>query len=170
MTYAAFDQLLPVSGTDIKTTRAMLTVYYNHTEDHKLEQAKEVINSIGKLEKSEVRALCQKYGFATTAHAKGVIHRAHDEETNDVELNAFRVGPLAFVTNTFETCSNQGLHAKEHSPFEYTMVVTTNRSYLGPKHSYEYNAYEAVGGAANYARGTAEAMAEKWVEMLTELV
>ena len=170
MAYAAFDQLQPVSGSDIKVKREMLTVYYNHSEDHKLEQAKEVIASVGKLEKSKLRALYERYGFATTSHAKGVIHRAHDDKTNQLELNAFRVGPLAVVTNTCETCSNQGLHAKNHSPFEYTMVVTSNRSYLGAKHAYEYNAYEAVGGAANYAQGTAEAMADKWVEMLCELV
>lgn len=170
LAYAAFTQLQPLSGTDIKVKREMLTVSYNHSEDHKLEQAKEVMAKAGKIEKSELRALYQSYGFATTAHAKGVIHRAHDTQTNDLELNAFRVGPLAFVTNTFETCSNQGLHAKNHSPFEYTMVITSNRSYLGAWHAYEYNAYEAVGGAANYAQGTAEAMADKWVEMLASLV
>ena len=49
-------------------------------------------------------------------------------------------------------------------------VITGNRSYLGPKHTYEYGAYEAVGGSSNYVQGTAEAMAEKWVELLTKLV
>lgn len=170
MAYAAFDQLQPISGTDIKVTRAMLPVVFNHTEDHKLEQAKEVVENIGKLEKEEFRALYKGYGFSTSAHARGVIHRADCGETDELELNAFRVGPLAFVTNTCETFSNQGLHAKEHSPFEYTMVITGNRSYLGAWHSYEYGAYEAVGGSSNYVQGTAEAMGEKWVELLTELV
>ena len=170
MAYAAFDQLRPLPGTDIKITRTLLPVTFNHTEDHKLAQAEDVIAKIGKLDKEEFRALYKGYGFSTTAHARGVIHRADCEETDELELNAFRVGPLAFVTNTCETCSNQGLHAKNHSPFEYTMVITGNRSYLGPKHSYEYGAYEAVGGSSNYVQGTAEAMAEKWVEMLCELV
>ena len=90
--------------------------------------------------------------------------------TGELELNALRIGEVAFAVNTCETFSDQGLYIKNYSPYEFTFVVTGNRSYLPGNQSYDYPCYEATGGSGYYARGTAEKMADKLVQMLCEIV
>ena len=169
LAFAAFDQLQPVTEDGIQTARTMLQVAVNHTEDHKVAQAQDVVDHVGTLEKDELKALYKSYGFGTVAHARGVLMRAKMEATQELELNAFRIGPIAFANNTCETMSDQGLHIKAYSPYEYTFMVTGCRGYLASKQIYDYKAYEALGGSANYVRGTAEEMADKLLELLTQL-
>ena len=165
MAFDAFSQLQPVEEDGVQAARAMLPVTFNHTEDHKLAQAQEV----AALKGDEAKALCKEYGFGSRAHAAGVRARAAMPATGELELNAFRIGPIAFANNTCETMSDQGLHIKAYSPYEYTFIVTGCRSYLASKQIFDYKAYEAVGGSANYVRGTAEEMADKLLELLTQL-
>ncbi len=167
--YAAFGQLRPVQGSGIKTARKMLPVKINHAWDHKAAQADEIMAARAAGDGDKEKQLREAYGFITAAHVTGVWMRSRMGEDDALELNALRIGGLAFACNTCETFSDQGLFIKNYSPYEYTMIVTGNRSYLASQQAFDYNAYEAVGGSAYYERGTAEKMADKLVEMLTEL-
>lgn len=169
MASAALSELKPVEGTGIRTARTMLDVEVNHTEDHKLEQAKEVAAVMAAEGKEAALALCRRYGFSTPRHAAGAIMRAGMEKTDRLELNAFRIGSIGFANNTCETFSDQGLFIKHYSPYEYTFVITGNRSYLAAAPAYDYHAYEAVGGSGYYIRGTAEKMADRMVHLLEEV-
>lgn len=167
--YAAFGQMRPIRGSGIKTARAILPVKINHSDDYRAVQAKEVLDAKTAGDTEKAKELRQAYGFVTDIHAIGVWMRSHMEENDELELNALRIGGVAFACNTCETFSDQGIHIKNYSPYEYTMMVTGNRSYLASKQAFDYNAYEAVGGSAYYERGTAENMADKLLELLVEL-
>lgn len=166
---AALPELKQVEGTGIRTARTMLDVEVNHTEDHKLEQAKEVAAVMAAEGREAALALCRRYGFTTPRHAAGVRMRAGMEKTDQLELNAFRIGGIGFANNTCETFSDQGLFIKNYSPYEYTLVITGNRSYLAAAPAYDYQSYEAVGGSGYYVRGTAEKMADRMVHLLEEV-
>ena len=169
MAFASFDQLRPVENTGIRFQRKMLEVNVNHTEDHKLQEAEEILQAASEGDNEKVSQLCREYGFFTTLHAKGVRLRASMDRTNNLELNALRIGRIGFAFNTCETFSDQGLNIKNYSPYDYTFVVTGNRSYLASSPAFEYKAYEARGGSGYYEKGTAEKVAENLVEMLQDI-
>ena len=87
--------------------------------------------------------------------------------TTVLELNAFRIGDMGFVTSTNEVFSTVGKYVRYNSPFETTFIITGNARYLPCAEAYDYRSYEADTGL--YAKGTAESVAEKLSQMLHEI-
>jgi len=160
----AMKNLKPVTGTGIVTKRVMFEAEVDHSWDHMLEQANEVFNTWKTVGKKEGDALGKTYGFTSSYQSRDIRIRAKMGPTVLLELNAFRIGDLGFVTSTNEVFSTVGLYAREHAPFETTFIITGNSRYLPAKEAYDYRSYEADTGL--YARGTAEKVAEQWVSML----
>jgi hypothetical protein len=84
-----------------------------------------------------------------------------------LELNAFRVGGLGFVTGTYEMFSESGLQIKTRSPYGYTMVLTGNSSYIPSDRAFANRCYESDTGF--YAQGTGEQLAKEYVNLLNTL-
>lgn len=83
---------------------------------------------------------------------------------------AFSVGDVAFVTAPYEMFDTNGKFIKENSPFAMTFVVTCAndaRGYIASKNTYAYGGYEVE--YSGYARGTAEALADGYVQLLHSL-
>ncbi len=168
--YGAFNQFVPVEADGIFVTRHMLTVNVNHSEDDKLEAAREIDRLLDDGQREKAIELLEPNGIRSLSHASGILMRGTMKQTGELELNALRIGQVGFAVNTCETFSDQGLYIKNYSPFEFTFMVTGNRSYLPCNQAYDYPCYEVIGGSGYYARGTAEAMADKLVQMLCEIV
>lgn len=84
---------------------------------------------------------------------------------------AFSIGDVAFAMVGYEMFDSNGMYIKENSPFEMTMLATNGLgggTYVAASWAYEYEqeAYELKGG---YPKGTAEKLAEGYVDMLNEL-
>ena len=70
----------------------------------------------------------------------------------------------------YEMFSANGMHIKENSPFEFTLLSTVTNSGLGyfpTKEAYTYGCYESY--TARFASGVAEDVADQFVEMLKEV-
>ncbi len=158
--------LKPVEGDEIVTAREMFDAPVNHSQDHLYDAAGEILEFSAKGEQEKVKELLKKHNLASTSHANALRSRSTMAESIGLELNAFRIGNLGFVTNTCETFGNQGIFVKEHSPFDITFFFTGNRSYIACEDAFNYFSYEAYGNSAYYAQGAAEKMADKLVEML----
>lgn len=169
MAYASFPQLKPVAVNGIRCDRQLLEVNVNHTEDHKLQEAEEILQAASEGNNEKVSELCRQYGFFTTLHARGVRLRASMDPTDKLELNAMRIGGIGFAFCSCEVFSDQGMQIKNYSPYEYTFMVTGNRSYLASSPAFDYKAYEARGGSGYYEKGTAERMAETLIQMLQDI-
>ena len=89
------------------------------------------------------------------------------DKTMTLEINAFRVGGIGFTTGTYEMFSESGIAIKKASPYAYTMVLTGNSSYIPSDRAFNHRCYEADTGF--YARGTAEKLVDKYLEMLKEI-
>ena len=89
------------------------------------------------------------------------------EKTMQVELNAFSIGQLGFAHCYNEVFSTVGRYVRANAPFEQVFWITGNSRYLPCKEAYDYRSYEA--DTSMYARGTAEKVQEKLVEMLQNL-
>ena len=161
----------PVKGNEIRTLRKRIDVEPNFTDIHLYDHAMTAIQMAQKGDKAGAVSYCKEHGIYSVGTAKGIRARKEnaDETPDFLELSAFCIGNLGVVVNTNETFSDQGIFVKENTPFEHTFIITANKGYLACREAYEYYAYEALGWAGFYVPGTAEGMADKWVELLNEI-
>ena len=165
--YSMIEMLEPVEGTAIKTMRATMNVDVDHSWDHMLQQANEVYDLWKSAGKTAGDALAKTYNMSSSYHARAIRSRAAMAATVNLELNAFSIGGIGFTTGTYEMFSDNALFVKEHSPFETTFVITGCSGYIPSDIAYTYRGYEADTGM--YARGVGEKLADKYVELLTQI-
>lgn len=165
----ANDALSGLQDTEggLKTCRRMVDVEIDHSWDHMLAQANEVYDLWKSKDDKAAMAVGKNYDFTSVFQARAIRDRAAMGMTTQLELNAFCVGGIGFTTGTYEMFSDQGLFVKENSPFPINFIVTGCASYIPSAETYDYRSYEADTGF--YARGTAEKLADQYVEMLKEL-
>ena len=167
LAYEAMQELEAVEGSGIACKRVMFDVEIDHSWDHMLAQANEVYDLWKSVGKKEGDALGKTYGFTSSYQARAIRSRAEMPKTRTLELNTFRVGGVGFTTGTYEMFSEAGIFVKANSPYAYTFLLTGNSGYIPSNSAFEYRCYEADTGF--YARGTAEKLADKYVEMLKEI-
>lgn len=144
----------------------------NHTEDHKVANAQKVqAEWTANNNFTAAVQLANKYGINSPYHANGIINKSKMGATYDVKMCAISIGDsIGFVTAPFEMYSELGEFIKENSPYESTIVITMCNGHLGYVPSeigYDYNSYGANTG--RFIKGTGEAMAQVYVDLLKEL-
>ncbi len=88
----------------------------------------------------------------------------------DIRMYAFSIGDVAFITAPYEMFDTNGKFIKDNSPFDITFIATCANGYNGyiaAEWAYAYDSYEV--GTANWNKGTAESLADGYVDMLKEL-
>ena len=142
-----------------------------HSTDVEKEQATELWNhwlETGNYPECDKRA--KALGYESVYVARAVLERIGLPKCHEIELNAIRLGELAWATvpgEMFDTC---GLYVKDNSPIETTIIMPYCNGaygYFPTVQAIEYGCYEAA--TRKYAKGSAEEMAENLVEMLREL-
>ena len=161
------ENLEPVEGTGIATMRRMVEVEIDHSWDHMLPQANEIFDLWKATDKPTGDAAGKQYGFSSVYQARAIRSRASMDKTRLLEVNAFRVGGVGFTTGTYEMFSDAGIFIHKQSPFKYTFLMTGNSSYIPSEKSHDYRCYEADTGF--YLKGTAELLADNYVEMLKKI-
>ena len=164
---AALPNLTQVESSGIKTTQVNFEAEIDHSWDPMLSQANEVYDLWKSEGKAAGDALGKTYDFTSVYQARAIKTRASMAATQTLEINAFSVGGIGFTTGTYEMFSNAGLYVKANSPFETTVIMTGNSGYIPAEAAYDYRSYESDTGY--FAKGTSEALAEKYVEMLKGL-
>lgn len=161
------DELQPVEGNGIATARAYVEAPIDHSWDHMIEQANEIYTLWKATDKPTGDEAGKKYGFSSVYQARAIRSRYNMGESKTLELNAFRVGGLGFVTGTYEMFSESGIQIKNRSPYEFTMVLTGNSSYIPSERAFANRCYESDTGF--YAKGTAEKLVDEFVELLEKV-
>ncbi len=164
---AALPSLTPVTGSGIRTKRVMFQYDVDHSWDHMLDTANEVYDYWKANGLQEGNKLARSYGLSSVYQSRDIRRRAVMPATGELELNAFRIGDMGFVTSTNEVFSTVGIHVRANSPFATTFILTGNHQYLPCAAAYDYRSYEA--DTSMFAKGTAEKIADKLVEMLHEI-
>lgn len=160
-------QLQPVEGTEIKTARVMQQVQIDHSWDEMVPQANEVYVQWKAQGKAAGDALAKDYGFSSVYQARAIRTRSEKPETDELELNVFSIGGIGFTAGTYEMFTQSGRYVKDNSPFAVTFLVTGNSGYIPTREAYDYRSYEADTGY--FVQGTAETLAEKYVQMIREI-
>ena len=159
--------LQTAEDTALRTKRELFEVPFNHDWDHMLEQANEVFELWKTVGKAEGDALGKTYGFTSSYQARDIRNRAKLPATTELELNAFCIGPMGFITGPNEIFSTVGIYVRANAPFQNTFIISGNHLYLPCKEAYDYRSYEADTGY--YSKGTAEIVQEQFVKMLKDL-
>ena len=158
----------PMESTGIQTVRLYLEADVDHEGEELLPYAQEVADLWRSTKDRDAgNALARKYGLTSVYHATTVIHRSQRPAKNKMELNAVRIGDLAFITTPYEMFAANGLHVKANSPFTATLICTCCNGdfvYVPTAQAYDYGCYER--SVSYFAKGTGEAAADAFVELL----
>ncbi len=112
---------------------------------------------------------CNQFGIGNVYACEAILQRAALPETDEIELNAIRIGDCAITTLPFDTFSSIGEQIKADSPFPVTVVNAYScgcQNYLPNKNAHP-ECYEAT--KMRYLPGTGELLADALTEMLNEL-
>ena len=165
---AMLPDLKPMEDTTIAVTSQTVDVPVDHSWDHLLKEAEEIWALWNTGDKDGANRMARNLGMSGAYHARTIRGgRANLGETLPVEIAAIRIGDIALVNHHYEMFSDAGLYIKANSPFSYTMVFEGNGGYIASKEAFDYVSYES--SISNYAKGSAEMLAEKFVEMLKSL-
>lgn len=157
-------ELKPAGGTEIGNARLVYQARANHADEDKLEEAKETVRIFREKGITEGNLYARSHGFTSVYHAGSVTRRPLLGATVPLDLNAFRIGDVGFITGTMEMASTTGRSVRENSPFEKTVILCGNSLYVPAYAAYDYGSYE--GTNTIYAQGTAEEISQKYMEML----
>ena len=157
----------PVKGTQIKGVRLQYDICVNHDWDHMEKIAREVMDVWYKQDINAADRLAKSLGLSSVFHANILLIRLKQPKTCPIELNAFCIGDMGFITGSFEMFSNTGLYVRANAPFDTTFILTGNCNYMPPVEAYDYRAYEA--DTSLFARGTMEKVCQVYVDLLNKL-
>ncbi len=155
----------------LQTVRRRYLCPVDHSTDGEVPQAAELWNfwlTANDIPESYRRA--RELGYGSPYQGRAVLERASKPEAEELELNAVRLGELAFATAPCEMFDTCGAYVKDNSPFENTLMLAYcngSYGYFPTKYAFEYRCYES--DTHKYAPGSAEEMAENLVEMLRTL-
>lgn len=166
LTEEHLDELKPVEGTAIHATRALETVNIDHSWTPMLPEAMDVWNTWESGDTTAANAMAIRSGFTSAFQARAIIARAKMQKTAKLEVGAFSIGGVGFVTGTYEMFSSASLYIKENSKFDTTFVITGCYNYIPDRAAFEYRCYEADTGY--YEKGTSEQLSAKMVELLNQ--
>ena len=159
--------LEPVRGDAIATKVEKHTFTIDHSWDDRVEDAQLVVKVRDVLGKNSANAEGRKYGFSSVYHANAVVSRSKMGESESRDVCAFRIGDVGFIEAKCEMFSGSALYVKENSPFDTTVVICGNGTYIPTEDAYDIQAYEAV--TSNFVRGSAESMNDHFLELLNAI-
>ena len=166
----ALENLKPIEGDGVHANHTMFSLPHNHEDEDKAAVARQAVD----IWAAEGHAAADKFavenGFHTIYHANAVLGRGSRPANGEIELAAIRTGGVGFVFAPYEMYASSGRYIKDNAPDEFTLVVScanAGEGYFATMESYDVGTYGST--TSKYARGCAEASAEKLVSMLTEI-
>lgn len=168
----ALEAPVQLSGNKITLTHRVVELPLDHTEDPALVAKCEEINNEWqeKADRNLSNKRAREIGLNSIYAVRGVLMRQQLPESENMDIAAFRVGDLGFVTAPYEMFGTNGMFIKEYSPYAMTFVVSCAnhaQAYLASDLAFTHGCYEV--DTRRFPRGTAERLADTFVEMLHEI-
>lgn len=160
-----------IRGGTVRSTVRNFAAEIDHSEDHLLSVAREAnelwnaTNDIPTVAKAYI-----PYGINGPYHAGAIISKAGRGKTEGFDIYAVSFGDVGFAVAPYEMFDTNGTFIKENSPFPVTFVAECangSNGYFPSELAWDNHGYEV--DTCKYKKGTAEDLADNYVEMLTEL-
>ena len=168
MAYEHYSELKSVETSVIKTVSRKVPVNVEHELEHLLVQAitiRDIYQKEGK--RAEANAEARKIGLSSCFHASAIARRSKLGPTEIRELNAISLGPVGFITCTYEMASEHAMELKEMAPFDTVFIMAGNQRYIPREEAIDYHSYE--GDTRDYTRETGDMLINQFNEMLNEV-
>jgi len=125
----------------------------------------------GEITTAELIQLGESYGIKINSpyHANAISNRSSMGESGTFPIQAFSFGDVGLVAAPYEMFDTNGMFIKENSPFSMTFIAECangSNGYFPTLFAFSHGSYEA--DITKYVPGTAEALADQYVAMLTE--
>lgn len=150
----------------IATCQREVTLKYRKPTKAEVERARTLMA----LSRKEREAINRR----TTQYATNTLRFADSEqpETEDIIIQAIRIGDQAIVSMPFEVLVEIGLDIKQKSPFPHTFVIELANGgygYLPPPNQHELGGYETWIGTSRFEEDSSVILTQNLLEMLDEL-
>lgn len=155
----------------LKTTQVILDVETNHADDHLAVKAAEIYSyfeSTGDL--TTANQMCAEAGISSIYHANTIVANSRRDKTTTMELDVYSIGDIAFIFAPVEMFDTNGMYIKDNSPYGMTFIcgyANQCQGYMPSELAYELIGYEVA--TTMFAKGTAEKVADKYLELLSQL-
>ena len=160
-----------INGGTVRGISEVFESKIDHTEDHLVSYAKEAqalwseTNDIMTVTNAYIQ-----YGINGPYHANAIVSKAAKGSSDSFEIFAVSFGDVGFACAPYEMFDTNGTFIKDNSPFPITFVAECANGangYFPSELAWDNNGYEV--DTCRYMKGTAEALADRYVAMLETL-
>ena len=167
----ALPQLKKIQPTQLLQKRRNIIYPVNKKKLDKLAEAQQIMALVSEFggESQQVKAALKESGICSRYEANWITVRSKAGDETDIEPCILHLGTMAFVLAPYEMFSEQGKYIKAHCPLEQAFIATCfdgSFNYISSKECFDYDCYESQ--CCYFARGTAEDLAEVYVDMMKE--
>ncbi len=148
----------------VATRQREVTLKYRQTSPAEVERARKLLEMPRK-QREQIHSKATQYANATLAYAD-------PDRTENVIVQAIRIGDQAIVSMPFEVLVEIGLEIKQKSPFPHTFLIELangSDGYLPPPQQHELGGYETWIGTSRFAEDSSVILTCNLLEMLEEL-
>ncbi len=141
-----------------------VTLTYRTMSPEDVQRATEILNLTRK-QREELNSKALQYANAT-------LNYTEPDRTEDVIVQAIRIGDQAIVSIPFEVLVEIGLEIKEKSPFPHTFTIELANGaygYLPPPNQHKLGGYETWIGTSRFVPESSVVLSRNLLEMLDEL-
>lgn len=151
----------------IATRQRDVTLHYRQPTQVDIETARRLMGLPAK-ERNAINKRTSSVASKTIIYADPA-----SPKTENVIVQAFRIGDQAVVTMPFEVLVEIGLEIKEKSPFQNTFLIELANGgygYLPPPNQHKLGGYETWLGTSRFAPDSSDVLIRHLLEMLAELI
>jgi len=148
----------------VATRQREVTLNYRQSSPAEVERARKLLE-LPRQQREQIHSKTTQYASATLSYAEP--HR-----TENVIVQAIRIGDQAIVSMPFEVLVEIGLEIKQKSPFSHTFLIELangSYGYLPPPHQHELGGYETWIGTCRFEKDSSVILTRNLLEMLQEL-
>jgi hypothetical protein len=143
-----------------------VTLDYRQPTEAQIEYARRILE-LRRKERDQLHKRAAQY-------ANSIVRFADPEHprSENVIIQAIRIGDQAIVTMPFEVLVEIGLEIKQRSPFPRTFLIELANGgygYLPPPHQHELGGYETWLGTSRFEENASVLLTQNLLEMLNEL-
>lgn len=158
---------------DIRFCQRTFTANTNKEDLDRLPDAQAVQliwNQVGGRGTDAGKKAAKEHGFNSVYEVTAILNRSKFADTRSMDLTTLAIGDVSLIFAPYEMFGANARQIKEGSPYDMTFIVTCSQNhdgYLPSAKGWEIYCYEAQ--ITRYAPGTAELLAQEYIDMLTEM-
>lgn len=172
--YAQSIEFQPLNTGKVQISKSTFTAKINHEWDAYANICGDLRSrwDKGEIETAEVIRLGAEAGIKLNSpyHAGAISNRASMGDSSSFDIQAVSFGDVGLASAPYEMFDTNGMFIKENSPFAMTFVATCSNGgngYFPSRFAFDtYGGYEC--DTTKYVPGSAEALADQYISMLTE--